>query len=874
MLVQPKVLVRRLNPTCTKILEGVVERAAAGRYYEIGVEHLLHGLLSVEDGDVGHVLHYFRKDRNKVSAEVERVLQSMQTGNQGKPVFAATLWQWIEDAWVIASLERGAVQLRSADLLLQFLSKMGKYTAETFPELESIGVPELEKDWDSVIAASRETQEVPTPGAGAGAPGKASAPGREALDRFTISYTDRAKKGEIDPIFGRDREIRQVIDILARRRKNNPIIVGEPGVGKTALVEGLARAIVSGDVPGELTGVELVGLDLGLLKAGAGVKGELENRLKKVIAEVKGSPTPIIVFIDEAHTLSGGAGDAGDIPNLLKPALARGEFRTVAATTWAEYKKYFEKDAALERRFQPVQVDQPSVEDAAIMLRGLRDTYEGAHKVTIRDEAIVAAVELSERYISGRQLPDKAVDLLDTASARVRIEQAARPERLTALSSESASLHRELSALQRDLSDGAAVDETGKVGKLQARLAEIEGETVALEAKLTEERAAIDAMLAAQASLREAAGAQSPDEAAVARLRDDVAAARAALAHVQGDAPLVHAEVDRDAIGRVVADWTGIPVGKMKASAIEVILELESKIKERIKGQDNAASTVAEMIRMAHAGVRNPDTPIAVMLFVGPSGVGKTETALALADLLYGGDRSMITINMSEFQEKHTVSRLIGSPPGYVGYGEGGLLTEAVRHKPYSVVLLDEVEKADLEVMNLFYQVFDKGILNDSEGRAVNFRNTVVILTSNLATDLIMKACANGRPDVEALVDEIRPALSKHFKPALLARLSIVPYGPMDPAILTEIAHLKLGALARRLERAHGMTTTFDDSLVAELVSRCTEGETGARALDHAMRGSLMPVLARGILERMAGDGVPKALEVGLKDTGWDLRFG
>ncbi|MBL4687197.1 MAG: AAA family ATPase, partial [Nannocystaceae bacterium] len=475
MRVEPKTLVRRLNPTCTKVLEGVVERAAASRYYEIGVEHMLMGLLSVEDGDAAHVLHYFRKDPTKVSAEVERALQTMRTGNQGKPVFSATLWQWMEDAWVVASLERSSVQLRGADLLIQFLDNIGRYTAESLTELESLDTDEIRRDWDSIIAASRETQEVPTE-TGPAAPGQASAPGREALDKFTVSFTDRARNGEIDPIFGRDREIRQVIDILARRRKNNPIIVGEPGVGKTALVEGLARAIVAGDVPEELQGVDLVALDLGLLKAGAGVKGELENRLKKVIAEVKGSPTPIIVFIDEAHTLIGGAGESGEIANILKPALARGEFRTVAATTWAEFKKYFEKDAALERRFQPVQVDEPSIEAAAVMLRGLKDTYETAHKVTIRDDAVVAAVELSDRYISGRQLPDKAIDLLDTASARVRIEQAATPGRITALHSEAASLTRELTAVQRDLDDAATVDEDGRVDKLKARLTEITAE--------------------------------------------------------------------------------------------------------------------------------------------------------------------------------------------------------------------------------------------------------------------------------------------------------------------------------------------------------------------------------------------------------------
>src|SRR5690606_10412989 len=514
--------------------------------------------------------------------------------------------------------------------------------------------------------------------------------------------------------------------------------------------------------------------------------------LKKVIAEVKGSPTPIIVFIDEAHTLVGGGQD-NDIPNLLKPALARGEFRTVAATTFSEYKKYFEKDPALERRFQPVQVDEPNVKDAVVMLRGLRATYEKAHDVIIRDDAILAAAELSDRFITGRQLPDKAVDLLDTAAARVKIEQDAPPQAMVALRSERASLERELAARQRDVDDSAEADE-GKIEAVRERIAAIAAELEALEVKLAKEREAVAAVKAAQAALREV------DEAGREAAQRKVESARAALAEIQGEHPLVHHEVDRDAIGQVVSDWTGIPVGKMKSSSIEIMLSLEDKLGQRIKGQDQATSAVAEAVRMSHAGVRNPDTPIAVLLFVGPSGVGKTETALALADLLYGGERSLITINMSEFQEKHTVSRLIGSPPGYVGYGAGGVLTEAVRQKPYSVVLLDECEKADLEVMNLFYQVFDKGMLSDGEGRLINFRNTVVILTSNLATDQIMKLHDGGkRPAMGEVVDSIRPALSKHFKPALLARMTIVPYRPMDPEILAEIARLKLGSLARRL---------------------------------------------------------------------------
>ncbi len=867
----PRSIVRRLNSSCTKALEVVVERAAASRFYEIGVEHFLHGLIEIEDGDVAHILRYFRKDTTGVAAEVERALQSMRTGNQGKPTFSASLFDWMEDTWVIASLERGAVQLRSGDLLLEFLTHPGRYTAESFGELEGLDLDELRRGYDQMLAGSKEALEVPTTsdGSGAGA-GKASAPGREALDRFCISFTDKAKAGEIDPIFGRDREIRQIIDILARRRKNNPIAVGEAGVGKTALVEGLARAIVHGDVPAELAQTELLSLDMGLLKAGAGVKGELENRLKKVIAEVKSSPTPIIMFIDEAHTLVGGGGSDNEIPNLLKPALARGEFRTIAATTYSEFKKYFEKDPALERRFQPVHVDQPSVEDAVLMLRGLRGVYENAHNVIIREEAITAAAYLSDRYISGRQLPDKAVDLLDTAAARVRIEQDAPPAKVVSLRSEHASIERQLEALERDIADSAATDD-GRVGELKVRLEEIIEEQRGLEEQLEAEKGIIKEIKDAQALVRDEA---TPAEER-AQASSVIVDARGRLAEVQGENPLVHYEVDADAIGQVVSSWTGIPVGKMRSDSIETMLTLEDRLGERIKGQDQATSAVAEAVRMSHAGVRNPNTPIAVLLFVGPSGVGKTETALTLADQLYGGERSMTTINMSEFQEKHTVSRLIGSPPGYVGYGEGGVLTEAVRHRPYSVVLLDEVEKADLEVMNLFYQVFDKGMLSDGEGRMVNFRNTVVILTSNLGTDKIMAMHEGGtKPPMEDVVAAIWPELSNHFKPALLARMSVVPYRPMDPEILADIAKLKLAGLGDRLRTTHGLETTFEESLVEHLVARCTEGDTGARALDHAMRGSLMPNLARSLLEKMAGDDMPPTLSIGLADEGgWRFTF-
>ncbi|MCA9711520.1 MAG: type VI secretion system ATPase TssH, partial [Myxococcales bacterium] len=659
---------------------------------------------------------------------------------------------------------------------------------------------------------------------------------------------------------GRDRELRQIIDILARRRKNNPIIVGDPGTGKTALAEGLARAIVRGEVPAELRQVELLTLDMGLLKAGAGVRGEMENRLKRVIAEVKGSPTPIIVFIDEAHTLVGGGGGDNDVPNLLKPALARGEFRTIAATTWSEYKKYFEKDAALERRFQPVNCGEPNVADATVMLRGIRPTYENAHAVTIRDEAIEAAVELSDRYISGRLLPDKAVDLIDTAGARVRIEQDAPPPALVSLQSEQASLQRELDARQRDIEDAAGdEDSRDRVEVIKGRLAELEGEIADLQTKLEAEKVAIAELRAATTKLRETEGADARAEQAKV-----VTEARAKLAEVQGEAPLVHAEVDRDSVAQVVADWTGIPVGKMRTSSLEIMLNLEKHLKERIKGQDHALDAVATSIRMSRAGVQAPNTPIGVLLFVGPSGVGKTETALALADLLYGGERSMVTINMSEFQEKHTVSRLIGSPPGYVGYGEGGVLTEAVRQRPYSVVLLDECEKADLEVMNLFYQVFDKGMLSDGEGRVVDFKNTVLVMTSNLGTEIIDRECARAQPpSAGELVEAIRPELLQRFKPALLGRMTVVPYRPLPPTVMRTIIDLKLERIGSRLQREHGLTLEVTDAARDAVLQRCDDPSSGARNIDHVLDQAVLPRISEELLGRMARGEQPERITLG-----------
>ena len=890
MLVEPKSIVRRLNPSCTAMLEAAVSQAASGRYYEIIPEHLLVALLEASETDAAALLYYTDQDPSRLAQRVKRALERMKTGNQGRPVFAESLFQWMEDAWVLASLHFGAGELRSGHLLLMFAIRGHRYSAETYPEIDALSrqLDAVKREFEGILAGSKETVQAPlaeTP-AGAATPALATGGGGEALQRFTSSYTAKARAGEIDPIFGRHVEIQQLIEILARRRKNNPIIVGEPGVGKTALVEGLARAIAGGEVPKVLREVELLELDMGLLQAGAGVRGEFEKRLKAVIEGVKTSPTPIVLFIDEAHTIVGKDTDAA---NLLKPALARGELRTIAATTWSEYKKYFEKDAAFARRFQPVKVDEPSEEQAITMLRGLRDTYERAHHVTIRDEALVAAVSLSHRYIAGRLLPDKAVDLLDTAATRVRMEHDARPAAITALEEKVVAIRRELNHLERELAEDGDVEDD-RLHALRERRATAEERLKNLRTRWDKEREALAEIEALRERLRGAPSIEEHGEPADDnsgensgdRTREPVddetreqlikekRAADERLRAIGGDERLLHAEVDTDAIASVVETWTGIPAGKMRSDTIGALLTLEERLTTRVRGQSSAVRVVAETLRIAAAGIRNPNTPLGVLLFVGPSGVGKTETATALADLLYGGERFMTTVNMSEFQEKHSVSRLVGSPPGYVGYGEGGILTEAVRQRPYSVVLLDECEKADLEVMNLFYQVFDKGTLSDGEGRLVDFKNTIVILTSNLATDLVMQLGIQGQ-SAETIAEAIRPALSAHFKPALLGRMTVVPFLPLPPAILREIAAIKLDGLKRRLWQSHRIRSEFTDGLLDQLAARCTESEAGARNVDHILRSSLMPVLSKYILEAMAADTPPSQLHVDLQGGQWSI---
>lgn len=692
---------------------------------------------------------------------------------------------------------------------------------------------------------------------------------------FCTDFTGKARDGEIDPVFGRDREISQMIDILARRRKNNPIVVGEAGVGKTAVVEGLALRIVEGDVPEILAEVAILGLDMGRLQAGAGVKGEFENRLKSVIAEIKASPQPIILFIDEAHTMIGAGAQAGggDAANLLKPTLARGELRTIAATTWSEYKKYFEKDAALARRFQSVKLDEPSVETSVLILRGLKGKYEQAHGVLVRDDAIMAAAELSGRYISGRQLPDKAVDLLDTSAARVKILLSAKPSLMEDKERTIQTHQREKSALERDRLHGHVTDQE-RHRELDERLAVLQEGLSIIGERWKKEQKLAQRLIELRKELTELASREASEEQML-EIKALIACVMTELELLQDGSPLVRIEVDPDMVVKVVSDWTGIPLGRVLRDQARNVIQLENDLKERIKGQDEALATIGQIISAAKAGLNDPRQPLGIFLLVGPSGVGKTETALAVADLMFGGERFLTTVNMSEFQEAHTVSRLIGSPPGYVGFGEGGVLTEAVRRQPYSVVLMDEVEKAHLDVVNLFYQVFDKGTLADGEGREIVFRDTVLFLTSNLASDIIARHCSGTeRPDPKTIVEDIRPVLSQHFKPALLARMTIVPFYQLDPSYLKEIVTLRMEKLAGRLRERNKMELSYSSEVVKRIADRCQEVETGARTIDHIMRGTILPQLAAEILSRMGEGAQPSSVRLGtVKDGGFSVRF-
>ena len=853
-------LIQRLHPIAKVALEDAAALAVSEKANEVQIEHYLLSLLERPNSDIDVLLAHFDCSENLLRQSIRSTLDSSPTGNGGKPVFSALLIEWLQESWLVSSLDLSETKIRTGALVLTLVSNPLRYGQHGYASiLESVNPDSLKRNFAELTSQSLEAREATSEKTQAREEGS-------ALSKFTTDFTGKARKGEIDPVFCRDQEIRQIVDILARRRKNNPIAVGEPGVGKTAVVEGLALKIVQGEVPDNLKGVELYGLDMGLLQAGASVKGEFEKRLNAVLDEVKNSPTPIILFIDEAHTLVGGGNQAGgsDAANLLKPALARGEVKTIAATTWSEYKKYFEKDPALARRFQLVKLDEPSPEQAALIIRGLRPAYEKSHNVYVRDDAITAAAALSARYISGRQLPDKAIDVLDTACARVNISLNAVPASVETLQQELAAQTRELEALERD-----ALQQTGDkhslatIPDLKAAMEETRAELEVQEAQWQNEKNQIEEMIALRARLHELVSDEPPaeteddqdadvspyaemDEEAV---RIAISACQEQLEQIRGGNPLVHFEVGPDEVSHVIADWTGIPMGKVLQDEAETTLNLKDNLTQTIKGQEFAIDALAEGIQTAKAGLGNPDAPTGVFLLVGPSGVGKTETARAIADQLFGGERFMTTINMSEFQEKHTVSRLIGSPPGYVGYGEGGMLTEAVRQRPYSVVLLDEVEKADPEVLNLFYQVFDKGTLNDGEGRAIDFKNTLIIMTSNLATHEIESLVQQSK-EIEAgvIAEAIRPTLNQHFKPALLARMSVLPFVPLSDDAMTDIIHHKLGKVSQRLQNHHKLTLNYDDNLVEFVLGNCRLAETGARNIDAVINRQLLPQLSTQLL--------------------------
>lgn len=858
-------LIQRLHPIAKVALEDAAALAVSEKANEVQIEHYLLSLLERPNSDFDVLLSHFDCSENLLRQSVRSTLDTNAKGNGSKPVFSALLIEWLQESWLVSSLDLSETQIRSGALLLTLVSNPLRYGQHGYASiLEAVNPDSLKRNFAELTSHSIEAQVATSEKTQAREDGS-------ALSKFTTDFTGKARKGEIDPVFCRDQEIRQIVDILARRRKNNPIAVGEPGVGKTAVVEGLALKIVQGDVPDSLKGVELYGLDMGLLQAGASVKGEFEKRLNAVLDEVKNSPTPIILFIDEAHTLVGGGNQAGgsDAANLLKPALARGEVKTIAATTWSEYKKYFEKDPALARRFQLVKLDEPSPEQAALIIRGLRPAYEKSHNVYVRDDAITAAAALSARYISGRQLPDKAIDVLDTACARVNISLNAIPASVETLQQELAAQQRELEALERD-----ALQQTGdkhslaNIPDLKLAMETTKEELAEQEAQWHKEKEQIQEMIALRSRLHELVFGETNEEELVAdedseqeqdvspyaemdeeAVRIAISGCQEQLDVIRNGNPLVHFEVGPDEVSHVISDWTGIPMGKMLQDEAETTLKLKESLTQSIKGQEYAIDALSEGIQTAKAGLGNPDAPTGVFLLVGPSGVGKTETARAIADQMFGGERFMTTINMSEFQEKHTVSRLIGSPPGYVGYGEGGMLTEAVRQRPYSVVLLDEVEKADPEVLNLFYQVFDKGTLNDGEGRTIDFKNTLIIMTSNLATHEI-ESLVHQSKDIDAniIAEAIRPTLNQHFKPALLARMSVLPFVPLSDEAMTEIIHHKLNKVSQRLQSHHKLSLSYEESLVEFVLGNCRLAETGARNIDAVINRQLLPQLSTQLL--------------------------
>jgi len=896
MSVNLRGLIAKLNAPSRSGIEAAAGLCLSRTNYDVEIEHFLVKLMDATDSDISAILTHFGVNRSRLADDLARALDRLKSGNARTPSLSPSLVNVLSEAWLLGSVEYGAPRVRTGHCLLALVTvpELSRMAYEISAELEKVVTEVLKKDFVTITAPSAEaaaeigsidSMASSASASTGGAPAKAG--GRTPnLDQYTVDMTANARAGKIDPVLGRDFEVRQVVDILTRRRQNNPILVGEAGVGKTAVVEGFARRIAEGDVPPPLRNVSLRSLDLAMLQAGAGVKGEFENRLKGLIEEVKNSPTPIILFIDEAHTMIGAGGAAGqnDAANLLKPALARGELRTIAATTWSEYKKFFEKDPALSRRFQLVKVDEPTEDLCLLMMRGVVPALEKHHSVRILDSGTDAAVRLSHRYLPDRQLPDKAVSVLDTACARLALGHSSTPAAIEDARRTLDDLALQERVLKREQASGG--DHTERLASIVKQRDIVTTTLAALEIRWESERTLVEKirgvreMLEADASMSaapsEGAGAAAAADATPAidavKLREELALINAELAKLQGETPLVRGFVDASIIGEVISGWTGIPVGKMMRDELSTMLELESHLGARVIGQDHALLDISRRVRTSKAGIEDPDKPKGVFMLVGPSGVGKTETALALSDLLYGGERNIITINMSEFQEAHTVSTLKGSPPGYVGYGEGGVLTEAVRRRPYSVVLLDEVEKAHPDVLELFFQVFDKGVMDDGEGRTINFRNTVIILTTNAGTETIMKLTADPdtMPFADALAKALKPELNAVFKPAFLGRMVIVPYYPVRDENLKQIVRLKIGKIKRRLRETHGIELLHDESLVTQVATRCTEVESGARNVDNILSNTVLPEISRLLLASMAEGLRPTGLRI---DVGADGDF-
>ena len=865
-----KILITKLSTTTRTALEKSANFCITQQNYEIEIEHLFYELLNQDQkNDLIILLEKYKISKDGLLDDIKETISQLPKGNSRTPIFAKSIVRLLEQAWLLASAEKNPV-IRSGHLLVALLTAPDLYQIairasslfDLFPidtmkhKFLDICVKSAEQQSETDNVQSQNGEQASTDGNS-----ETAAPKTPALDQYTINLTEKALKGGIDPVIGREFEIRLMLDILMRRRQNNPILTGEPGVGKTAVVEGLALKIANNEVPDALKNAHLHVLDMGLLQAGASVKGEFENRLKQVIKEVQSSAHPIIIFIDEAHTLIGAGGQAGqnDAANLLKPALARGELRTIAATTWAEYKQYFEKDAALSRRFQVVKVEEPTEEVAIDMLRAMIPVMANHFNLKIDDEAIVTAVHSSHRYITGRQLPDKAISVLDTAAARVALTQNAQPVKLDQLKAQQHNLNLELQILE---------NEHQHFPIHQERLASLKDSIKALEADIlqTEERWQHELKLVQQLKELEvkAENGEALEKDAIAKVRDE-------LTQFQGQFPLVFERVNAQIINEIISDWTGIPVGKMVNDEIKQILSLEEKLEQRVMGQDYALHQLVQGIKTSKAKLEDPNKPQGVFMLVGPSGVGKTETALALANELYGGESHLITINMSEYQEAHTVSSLKGAPPGYVGYGQGGVLTEAVRRNPYSVVLLDEIEKAHSDVQELFYQVFDKGMLEDGEGRLIDFKNTTILLTSNAGSSAIMQAClphpVEEWPTAEELLDQLKPSLYKQFKPAFLGRMRIVPYFPLHDDLLVRIIHHKIGKITARIEKQYQTRVEYTDELVELLLSRCTEVDSGARNVDNILNSSVLPELATQILMALADQNLPKLIKIDSKDN-------